>query len=119
MRLPAALLFALDSDELQAGADAVLADVVHDAAGLSVRIVGHTDASTGTAEHNRALSRARAGAVSRRLLQLGLMPGQVISVDGVGSTGTSVRSEQTGGRPDPVKVASRRFVAIEFVPAAH
>jgi outer membrane protein OmpA-like peptidoglycan-associated protein len=118
-RLPAALLFELDSAELDMSADPVLRDVIRTAAGGPLRITGYTDAGTGTPAHNLKLSRARAEAVGRRLIELGARPGQLTSVTGVGDAGTTPAAERTGGRPDPAKVAARRFVAIEFATARH
>ncbi len=87
MTLSADALFAVNSDVLKpaskdslAGLAGKLADMEYE----SVNVVGHTD-PTGSAALNDRLSRRRAEAVKRHLIELGV-PAEKISAQGVGSS---------------------------------
>jgi outer membrane protein OmpA-like peptidoglycan-associated protein len=116
--LPATFLFSRNSAVLSPGADSLLGPIVAlvRSGSFEVRVVGHTDASTGSAPHNDELSQQRARAVADRLLSLGI-PGEVIrSVKGLGSTGTTRALEETDGIEDASKAAKQRYVRIHVVP---
>jgi outer membrane protein OmpA-like peptidoglycan-associated protein len=78
--------------------------------GESVRVIGHTDALTGSAAHNRRLSQRRADAVGVELVRLGLPKDQLEAPKGVGSQGASLSAEKA----DPAQVSRDRRVEITF-----
>jgi outer membrane protein OmpA-like peptidoglycan-associated protein len=109
--------FKVDSDELAPGCDPKarrLADAVIDAkkklagrvASYKFEVSGHTD-STGSAEHNRALSARRAEAIRRELVRKGVPPGEVVAV-GMGSDRPLVKPDDT-----PAKRARNRRYEIQ------
>lgn len=68
------ILFAYDSDQIEAAAEPTLAEIaklMRERTNLSILVVGHTDA-TGSFDYNLGLSRHRAEAVVNRLVQLGI-----------------------------------------------
>ena len=94
--LPEPALFRIGSAELQPGADGTLGVVVQQAAdrGLTLQVIGHTDAVTGTPATNLLLSRQRAEAVRHRLIELGLQPGRITTAQGVGSATANAEAER-------------------------
>jgi outer membrane protein OmpA-like peptidoglycan-associated protein len=110
--LPDSVLFALDSAHVSRDADQVLqeiADAAHDSPRADIVVEGHTDTS-GTHEHNQALSDARARAVADVLVRLGVERGR-IRTEGMGESGLAV---QTG---DGVREARNRRVIIRVIGA--
>jgi outer membrane protein OmpA-like peptidoglycan-associated protein len=104
--------FALDSAALSASADARLQDVVAQVLNddLILSVVGYADASTGTPEHNLALSTARALAVKARLIALGLPLDRIVAAYGLGSTPFSAEAE----RQNPALKTQHRRVDLRF-----
>lgn len=87
MTLSADALFAVNSDVLKPAARDSLDALARKLAGMeyeTVEVVGHTD-PTGSASLNDRLSRRRAEAVKRHLIEQGV-PGDRISAQGVGSS---------------------------------
>lgn len=110
--LPAAALFALDSAELGPEAEQRLrpiADRLRDDE-VILRVRGCTDASTGTAEHNRRLSQERADAVVDALARLGVPRQRMAPPVGAGACGATREQEQA--RPE--LVAAHRRVELTF-----
>lgn len=109
-RLPASLLFAIDSAALAQGSDDALRRLVDAARSThgTVSVVGHTDAVTGSPAYNDALSLARAEAVAIRLRALGLPGRQITRVAGVGSRESSAAEETA----DPGLVGADRNVTV-------
>lgn len=111
VRIPAAMLFELDSAEITAQADAVLSGLAERGRRDHLVVTGHTDASTGSAEHNQRLSLARAQAVARRLVALGVPHEHLDAVIGSGSQGYTAESELA----DPGLISEHRCVTVTFV----
>ena len=110
--LPDSVLFALDSAHVSRDADQVLqeiADAAHDSPRADLVVEGHQDTS-GTHEHNQALSDARARAVADVLVRLGVERNR-IRTEGMGESGLAV---QTG---DGVREARNRRVIIRVIGA--
>jgi len=87
MTLSADALFAVNSDVLKPTAKESLESMAGKLAGMeyeSVKVVGHTD-PTGSVALNDRLSKRRAEAVKRHLIELGV-PADKISAQGVGSS---------------------------------
>lgn len=106
MTLSADALFAVNSDVLKptakdslAGLASKLADMEYE----SVNVVGHTD-PTGSVALNDRLSRRRAEAVKRHLIELGV-PAEKISAQGVGSTIPVVDSQTCMSLPKGQRAA--------------
>lgn len=113
-QLPASLLFGINSAALAPGADQVLHRLLQAArAGGTVSVVGHTDAVTGTAAYNDALSLARAQAVAGRLRALGLGAGRITEIAGVGARESSAAREAA----DPGQVSRDRNVTVTLTAA--
>ncbi|NMC72716.1 MAG: OmpA family protein, partial [Myxococcales bacterium] len=82
------ILFRTNSDEILPESDAVLADVaaiLQAHPELRIRVEGHTD-DRGTARHNLELSRQRAAAVVRRLVERHGIPADRLSSEGFGES---------------------------------
>jgi outer membrane protein OmpA-like peptidoglycan-associated protein len=108
--LPDSVLFGLDSAEISKDADPVLqeiADAAHDRPGATLVVEGHTDTS-GTREHNQALSDARARAVADVLVREGVARRRIRS-EGLGESQLAV---QTG---DEVREARNRRVVVRLI----
>jgi OmpA-OmpF porin, OOP family len=108
--LPDSVLFGLDSAEISPDAGTVLqeiADAARDRPGASLVVEGHTDTS-GTREHNQALSDARARAVAGALSRDGVARSRIRSV-GLGETQLAV---QTG---EEVREARNRRVVVRLL----
>ncbi len=93
------ILFAVDSATLSAGSQ----DTLHDVAGVllqypktAVVIQGHTD-STGTEEHNQALSERRAGSVRSFLVGRGVEEDRMAAI-GYGEGMPRASNDTTSGR---------------------
>lgn len=110
--LPAALLFTVDSTEIQEQARPALRAIAERAATRRITITGRTDATTGTRRHNDALSLERATAVAEALMRLGVPRSQIADVEGVGSAGYSARAEAD----DPSLISKHRTVIVSFLP---
>ena len=113
INLPGKLAFSSDSSELNAG----FASVLETVAGLLrkydktvIEIAGHTD-STGSREHNRALSEQRAGAVAAFLEKRGILKSRVLTV-GAGETRPVAGNDTAEGR------ARNRRVELTLSPLA-
>ena len=108
--LPDSVLFDLDSATISAGADKALqeiADAAKDRPGASLVVEGHTDTS-GTREHNQALSDARARAVADVLERQGVARRRIRS-EGLGESRLAV---QTG---DEVREPANRRVVVRLI----
>jgi outer membrane protein OmpA-like peptidoglycan-associated protein len=108
--LPDSVLFDLDSARVNQDADQVLqeiADAARDRPGTDLVVEGHTDTS-GTYEHNQALSDARARAVADVLVREGVSRAR-IRPEGMGESGLAV---QTG---DGVREPRNRRVVVRLM----
>ena len=108
--LPDDVLFDLDSAHVARDADRVLqeiADTANDQRGAQLVVEGHTDTS-GTHEHNQALSDARARAVADVLVREGVARDR-IRTEGMGEAGLAV---QTG---DGVREPRNRRVVVRLI----
>ena len=108
--LPDNVLFGLDSAHISRDAEQVLqeiADAAHDQPGSHLIVEGHTDTS-GTHEHNQALSNARARAVAEVLVREGVGRDRIRS-EGFGERGLAV---QTG---EGVREARNRRVVVRLI----
>jgi outer membrane protein OmpA-like peptidoglycan-associated protein len=110
--LPASTLFAIGRADVGPDADVVLQAVADRmlATDRTARIVGHTDASTGTDAVNLRLSRGRAEAVRDRLVELGVPADRIVEAVGVGSRGADPEAE----RAEPRLISLHRNVEIRF-----
>jgi outer membrane protein OmpA-like peptidoglycan-associated protein len=113
--VPTEEFFAFGSSQLLPGADAILSPIAARArAGhLLVSITGYASPDGGTAAYNEALSQRRAQAVQARLLDLGVLPGQIAQVTGAGTAGASCYQE---GQLDETACAALRRVVILLSP---
>jgi outer membrane protein OmpA-like peptidoglycan-associated protein len=108
--LPDNVLFGLDSAHISRNAETVLqeiADAARDRPGARLIVEGHTDTS-GTHEHNQALSDARARAVAEVLIGEGVGR-ERIRGEGFGERGLAV---QTG---EGVREARNRRVVVRLI----
>jgi outer membrane protein OmpA-like peptidoglycan-associated protein len=112
--LPDSLLFTFNSATLIPAADSVLRPIAQQARAADelVTITGHASPDGGTAAYNRALSLRRAYAVRNRLIALGLSPGQITRVTGVGTAGLTPGACLVGGHLDETLCAKFRHVVI-------
>jgi outer membrane protein OmpA-like peptidoglycan-associated protein len=120
--VPSDELFAFDSAVLLPGADVVLGPLAARARSghLLVTITGYASPDGGSAAYNLTLSRARALAVRARLVALGLPPGQITQVTGLGTDGKKTRACAVAGQFDEAICAQLRRVVVLLVhpPAA-
>jgi len=110
--LPDSILFDLDSARVAQGADRALHEIAvaaRDQPSASLVVEGHTDTS-GTREHNQALSDARARAVAEVLVRQGVARDR-IRTEGMGEEGLAV---QTG---EGVKEPRNRRVVVRLIEA--
>lgn len=112
--VPAKLLFAVDTDQLDVGqvdyVSKLALDLLH--VGIqSVRVEGHTD-DTGTAQYNQQLSERRAQRVAELLVRSGMEPAQV-STRGWGNSKPLPMEQGQGARRE-----NRRVAIIIPAPAA-
>jgi OOP family OmpA-OmpF porin len=110
--------FKTDSDELMAGCDAKLKNLVNALVSVKKRLAsagvqsykfevsGHTD-SSGKAEHNKELSGKRAQVIVKELVARGIPAGEIIAV-GMGSERPLVKPDDT-----PAKKAKNRRYEIQ------
>ncbi|MER6562759.1 OmpA family protein [Streptomyces sp. NPDC001027] len=109
--VPASVTFAADDATLRAGADRYLKPVADSLrgcpAGRVARITGHT-AQVGGGPDGFALSEARARAVRDRLVRLGVDPGLLGPVEGLGSTRPVVDNLPGGVFAEPLARQNRR-----------
>ena len=108
--LPDSVLFELDSAQISPDAGKVLqeiADAARDRPGADLVVEGHTDTS-GTREHNQALSDARARAVADVLVRQGVARRRIRS-EGLGESQLAV---QTG---DEVREPRNRRVVVRLI----
>ena len=111
--------FKSDSDELAPGCDAkvrrlakTLADVkknlqVSGVTSYKFEVAGHTDTS-GSADHNKALSEKRAAVIVKELVAVGVDPKDIVAV-GMGSERPLVKDDNT-----PAKKAKNRRYEIQI-----
>lgn len=105
--------FASGADRLGTGPHAALDDLaraLRENAGLRIALVGHTD-NTGAQAANLALSRRRAEAVRRRLLDLSGVAGDRILAEGVGPLAPRASNLTPEGR-----ALNRRVEAVLLAP---
>ncbi len=108
LSLPAPLIFAFDSDVVAAGARDTLLRVGRELNELGIDralVRGHTD-NVGTAEYNQTLSKRRADAVARVLMDGGY-PTDRIDAKGLGATVPTADNASAEGRSQ-----NRRVVII-------
>ncbi|MFJ9631403.1 OmpA family protein [Streptomyces sp. NPDC101175] len=109
--IPESVSFARDDATLRRGVDRYLKPVANSLrscpAGRVVRITGHT-AQVGSGASGFALSEARARAVRDRLVRLGVDPGLIGPVEGVGSTRPVVDNMPGGVFTEPLARQNRR-----------
>lgn len=113
LRLNSLSLFNSGSARLKPEATSVLVQAlmrINAQPGGLVMITGHTDA-TGNAQHNLALSHARARAVRDWLQHVGGLAGACLAVQGVGASEPLLDNESESGR------AANRRVDIRLLPA--
>ena len=106
--LPDNIVFDLDSARVTRDADRVLqdiADAAHDDPNASLVVEGHTDTS-GTREHNQALSDARARAVADVLVRQGVARSR-IRTEGMGEEGLAVQTGEGVAEPRNRRVVVR------------
>ena len=117
--VPADELFAFDSTRLLPGADSILRPLVSRASGRRqlVSITGYASPDGGSAAYNLALSQSRALSVRNRLEALGLAPGQIAQVTGLGTAGQTARACYRHGQLDEAVCATLRRVVILLTPA--
>jgi len=97
--IPGAVLFATDSSAINPSFRATLDDIagtLNQHADTTVSVVGHTD-NTGSEEHNRRLSLARADSVSRYLSGRGVSAGR-IAIEGRGEASPVADNATEAGR---------------------
>jgi outer membrane protein OmpA-like peptidoglycan-associated protein len=103
------VLFAFDSDELSPDGAALVADIAEVLAfydGVPARIEGHTDDVGGDA-YNDDLSRRRADAVARALVEEHGVPAERLTTDGFGAS-----RPRTGNGTDEGRARNRRVEVI-------
>ena len=112
--VPSDELFAFDSAVLLPGADAILGPLAAKARSghLLVTVTGYASPDGGSAAYNLALSRARALAVRARLVALGLPPGQITRVTGLGTDGKTSQACDVAGQFDEAVCAQLRRVVV-------
>jgi len=112
--VPGDELFAFDSAILLPGADGVLGPLAARARSghLLVTVTGYASPDGGSAAYNLALSRARAQAVRARLVALGLPPGQITRVTGLGTGGKTTQACDVAGQFDEAVCAQLRRVVV-------
>ncbi|WP_306428312.1 OmpA family protein [Brevibacterium moorei] len=105
------VLFALDSDKLDARATKVLGSIAKKLAtaakGQTVTIEGHTD-DQGAKDYNQGLSERRALAVEKVLRPLVEDAGITLRTKGYGQTGPRVPNKDTKGKPIEANRAKNR-----------
>ena len=110
--LPDSILFDLDSARISRDADRVLQEIADDAqndSGAALVVEGHTDTS-GTREHNQALSDARARAVADVLVREGVARDR-IRTEGMGEEGLAVQTGEGVAEPRNRRVVVRLISA--------
>ena len=107
-------LFAFDSAVLLPGAHAVLGplDAKARSGHLLVTVTGYASPDGGSAAYNLALSRARALAVRARLVALGLPPGQITRVTGLGTDGKTSQASDVAEQFDEAVCAHLSRVVV-------
>lgn len=113
LSLPGGLAFATDSVELNAAFGGVLesvAGVLKKYDKTVIEVAGHTD-STGSREHNQALSEQRAAAVAAFLEKRGVLKRRIVTV-GAGETRPVAGNDSAAGR------AKNRRVELTVAPLA-
>ena len=116
--VPADELFPFNSARLVAGADSILRPLVSQARAEHrlVSISGFASPDGGSRSYNLALSRSRAQSVRYRMITLGLPPGQVARVAGLGTAGLTPRACYRHGKLDEAVCATMRRVVILLNP---
>lgn len=104
--MPAKLLFAVDTDQLEAAQEDYVSRLAQDLRQVgiqSVRVEGHTD-DTGTAHYNQQLSERRAQRVADLLVRSGMAADQV-STRGWGNSKPLPMAQGQGARRENRRVA--------------
>lgn len=117
--VPADQLFAFDRASLLPGADGILGPLAAKARSghLLASITGYASPDGGSDAYNTALSEARARAVRSRLIALGLPPGQITHVAGVGTDGKTSQACDVAGQFDEAICAQLRRVVVLLAPS--
>jgi outer membrane protein OmpA-like peptidoglycan-associated protein len=112
--VPSDALFAFNSAVLLPGAAAVLGPLATRARSghLLVTITGYASPDGGSVAYNLTLSRARALAVRAGLIGLGLPPGQITRVTGLGTDGKTSQACDVAGQFDEASCAQLRRVVV-------
>ena len=116
--VPSDELFAFDSARLLPGADGILRPLASRARSRHelVSITGYASPDGGSSGYNLSLSRSRALSVRNRLEALGLPPGQITQVTGLGTAGLTRRACYRQGQLDEAVCATLRRVVILLTP---
>ena len=116
--VPADELFAFNSAILLSGADGILGPLAGKARAehVLVTVTGYASPDGGSAAYNLKLSRARAQAVRARLVALGLPPGQIVRVTGLGTDGKTAQACDVAGQFDEAVCAQLRRVVVLLLP---
>jgi outer membrane protein OmpA-like peptidoglycan-associated protein len=112
--IPADAFFAFNSARLLPGADAILGPIaarVRDQH-LRVTITGYASPDGGTAGYNLALSAARARAVQKRLIALGVPASSIVKAVGLGTAGKARTACYRNSHLDEAICARLRHVVI-------
>ncbi|HEY6791242.1 MAG TPA: OmpA family protein [Trebonia sp.] len=118
--VPSDELFAFDSATLVPGADSVLGPLAARAVADrdQVSITGYASPDGGSAAYNEELSESRALAVQARLIALGVPPGQISSVRGLGTGGETLRACEVNGQVNEALCSQLRRVVMLLHPSS-
>lgn len=117
--VPDVLLFQFKSVTLPPSADTILRPIAAKASNrhLLVSITGYASPDGGSATYNTVLSQTRARAVQARLIALGLPPGQITGVTGLGTNGNTIQACDVAGKYDDALCAQMRRVVLVLSPS--
>jgi DNA-directed RNA polymerase specialized sigma24 family protein/outer membrane protein OmpA-like peptidoglycan-associated protein len=113
------VLFQFKSVTLLPSADTILRPIAAKASNrhLLVSITGYASPDGGSAKSNTVLSQNRARAVQARLIALGLPPGQITGVTGLGTNGNTIQACDVAGKYDDALCAQMRRVVLVLSPS--